>query len=170
MHNPVVFECARALEAAGLETLRFNYRGVGESTGGWDEGRGERDDARVALEFLLTAQPSAEQVVVAGYSFGAAIGLALGADEPSVSHLVAIAAPLGLFDASVLAACSKPKLFVHGSADELAPLEPIRTAVAETIAPPTDLRVLDGASHFFDAEQDQMGEVIQEWARANLPA
>src|ERR1051326_8510985 len=78
MHNKVVFRAARALQEAGYATLRFNFRGVGESTGTFDQGRGEADDARVALDYLLAEQPQAREVIVAGFSFGAWIGLRVG--------------------------------------------------------------------------------------------
>ena len=122
MHNPVVFHCAKALEAAGFETLRINFRGVGESTGQWDEGRGEFDDASAALDFLLESQTKARDILVVGYSFGSAIGLRLGAEDARVTRLIAVATPVGLLDLGFLTDCSKPKLFVHGSDDELAAL------------------------------------------------
>ncbi len=164
MHNPVVFHCAKALEAAGYETLRFNFRGVGESTGTWDEGRGEYDDARDALAFLLAAQPNASDVLVAGYSFGSAIGMRLGCESDRVARAIAIAMPIGLLGVDFLASCRKPKLFVHGSADELAPLAPLQDLVANGVAPPVKLEVIEGASHFFESGRDELVEAIHSWA------
>lgn len=164
MHNPVVFHCAKALEAAGYETLRINFRGVGESTGSWDEGRGEYDDARDALDFLLEAQPNASDVLVAGYSFGSAIGMRLGCDDDRVRRLVAVATPVGLLGLEFLSSCAKPKLFVHGSADDLAPLAPLRELVSNGVAPPAELTVIDGASHFFETGRDQLTESVRAWA------
>lgn len=164
MHNPVVFHCAKGLEAAGIETLRINFRGVGESTGAWDEGRGEYDDAVAALDFLLAQQPNASEVFVAGFSFGSAIGLRLGCQDARVHRLVAIATPVGMLDLGFLSDCSKPKLFVHGSLDDLAPLGPLRTLAEESVAPPADLHVIDGATHFFDSGRDELAEAIRTWA------
>jgi len=163
MHNPVVFHCAKALAAAGFETLRINFRGVGESTGQWDEGRGELDDAAAALDFLLADQPQAVEVVVAGYSFGSAIGLRLGCRDERVARLVAIATPVGLLDLGFLAKCTKPKLFVHGGSDELAPLDPLRALLERSVAPPADLRVIDRASHFFESGRDELCASIAQW-------
>ena len=163
MHNPVVFHCNKALEAAGFETLRINFRGVGESTGQWDEGRGEFDDAQAALDFLLNAQPGAREVVVAGYSFGSAIGLRLACSDPRVHRALGIAVPVRLLDMGFLASCTKPKLLVHGSADDLAPLAPLQEMVGDQIASPVDLRVIQGASHFFETGRDEMADAIQAW-------
>ncbi len=166
MHNPVVFHCAKALEAAGFETLRINFRGVGESTGEWDAGRGEFDDASAALDFLLDAQSQARDVVVAGYSFGSAIGLRLGCTDARVSRLIAVATPVGLLDLGFLSDCTKPKLFVHGSADELAPLGPLQQMVDGAVAPPADLHVIEGASHFFESGREELGDAVRMWAGA----
>src|SRR5215211_4003394 len=73
MHNKVVFRAAAALNDAGLVTLRVNFRGVGSSTGEHDEGRGELDDARAALDYLIGRYPG-KQVTLAGFSFGARVG------------------------------------------------------------------------------------------------
>lgn len=163
MHNPVVFHCARALEEIGFETLRFNFRGVGESTGSWDEGRGELRDASCALDFLLAAQPQAQQVVVAGFSFGAAIGLQLGCADARIGRIVAIAAPVRLLPGDALDGCRTPRLFVHGTNDELAPLEPLQQWLAEAEDESAVLRVIDGASHFFESGRDGMAAAIRDW-------
>ena len=161
MHNPVVFHCARALHELGYETLRINFRGVGESTGEYAHGRGEVEDARTALDFLLAEQPAARRVVVAGFSFGAAIGLELGCADPRVNQLVAIATPAGHFDFRFLARCSKAKLFVHGERDDVAPL-PALQALLRELPQPFELRVLPGGSHFFEGQLDALRDAIRE--------
>ena len=79
MHNKVVYRIAKALDGAGIVTLRFNFRGVEGSSGGYDQGRGEAEDAGVALEWLLAQQSAAREVLIAGFSFGASIGLRFSA-------------------------------------------------------------------------------------------
>ena len=161
MHNPVVFHCARALHEAGFETLRINFRGVGESSGAYDDGQGEIDDARVALDYLLRQQPMAREVLVAGFSFGAAIGLRLGCTDPRVQRIVAIATPAGHYDLGFLARCTKPKLFVHGDRDDVAPLAMLRDALDRLAVPAFELRVIAGTGHFFDGHLDELRAAVQ---------
>jgi alpha/beta superfamily hydrolase len=164
MHNPVVFHCARALHEAGFQTLRVNFRGVGESTGTHDDGRGETDDARVALDYLLAREPAARDVVVAGFSFGAAIGLRLGCADPRVHRMIAIAAPAGHYDLGFLAGCAKPKLLVHGDHDDVAPLALLRDALDGLGVPAADLRVIAGTGHFFESRLDELRALVHEFA------
>ena len=162
MHNKVVYRAAKALEEAGFETLRINFRGVGESSGVHDEGRGEIDDARAALDYLLLNQPHARQVVVAGFSFGAVIGLKLGCEDPRVTSLIAIGTPLRMDQLAFLDDCSKPVLFIHGEADELAALAPLKSRL-ETL-PATlkyRLEVITKAGHFFDHQLDELMRTIR---------
>lgn len=170
MHNPVVFHCARALHDAGFETLRVNFRGVGESTGTYDQGRGELDDARAALDFLLAEQPAARDVIVAGFSFGAAIGLRLGCDDPRAQRLVAIAAPAGHYDLAFLARCAKPKIFVHGDRDDVAPLAMLSDALERLQVPAYELRVIAGTGHFFESHLDELRGAVQAFAEAGAPS
>lgn len=166
MHNPVVFRCARSLEEAGFETLRINFRGVGESTGAHDQGRGETDDARAALDFLLEQAPAARDVVVAGYSFGAMVGLRLGCADTRVTRLIAIGTPAGMADLSCLAGCAKPKLFVHGERDDVAPLATLEALLAGRVAPPHELRVVPGAGHFFEIGMEELEAAMRAFAAA----
>lgn len=167
MHNKVVFRAARALNKAGYETLRFNFRGVGHSTGTFDNGAGEADDARVALEYLLSKHPEAQEVVLAGFSFGSAIGLRVGCADSRVTKLIAIGAPARMHDRAVLLACHKPKLFIHGTNDEIAPIDPIEDLIA-SLPPENDCRLvkIEGAGHFFDDQLEEMMEVVTEFALA----
>ncbi len=165
MHNKVVFRAARALNTVGYETLRFNFRGVGHSTGTFDDGPGETEDARLALDYLLSKQPQASEVIVAGFSFGSAIGLRMGCDDARVTKLIAIGAPIRMYDRSLLLNCPKPKLFIHGTADEIAPLAPIEELIA-SLPPENNCRLVKivGAGHFFDDQSEALMEVIAEFA------
>lgn len=159
MHNKVVFRAAKALTESGFETLRFNFRGVGASTGKHDDGDGERDDARVALDYLLTNQPMAKEVIIAGFSFGSIVALNVGCSDPRVHRLIAIGVPARLGKLDCLLECTKPKLFVHGAEDKIAPLEPLEEFLAK-LPPSSNHRLVSiaGAGHFFD---DQAEELIQ---------
>jgi hypothetical protein len=164
MHNPVVFHCARALHDAGFETLRINFRGVGDSSGTHDRGIGEVDDAREALDFLLAQQPAAKHVLVAGFSFGSAVALRLGCSDARVHRMVAIAAPAGMYDFGFLASCAKPKLFVHGDRDDVAPLSLLQDALERLAVPQADVRVVRGAGHFFESQLDELRAEVQRFA------
>jgi alpha/beta superfamily hydrolase len=166
MHNPVVFHCARALHEAGFTTLRINFRGVGESTGRHDQGRGEVEDARAGLDFLLGEQPQAREVVVAGFSFGAIVCLRLGCADDRVHRLIGVGTPAGMSDVSFLATCAKPKLFVHGEDDDVAPLAALQRVLAGDVAPPHELVVIPGATHFFESGHDALRAAIAAFVGA----
>lgn len=165
MHNPVVFHAERALREAGFSTLRINFRGVGESTGRHDGGRGEVDDARAALDFLLAAHPRATDVVVAGFSFGAAVALRLASEDARVRRAIAIGTPVAMLDPAALSAGGRPRLFVHGGRDDVAPIDSLERALGER-ASATSLHVVDGGTHFLDGDEDELREAIAEFVAA----
>lgn len=166
MHNKVVFRAARALSDAGLVTLRINFRGVGQSTGTHDEARGERDDARVALDYLAEKYP-ALPLTLAGFSFGARVGLEYGTAEPRVKNLIGIGTPVNMYDFSFLRSCTKPLLLVHGARDEFGDVDKLEALAGELTA---DVRVhvVPGAGHFFEGQLDEMSRVIREWMEEKL--
>ncbi len=165
MHNKVVFRAAAALNDAGLTTLRINFRGVGQSTGEHDEGRGERDDARAGLDYLAAKYPD-QEITLCGFSFGARVGLEVGMADDRVARMIAIGAPVDKYDFSFLAQCRKPILFVHGEHDEFGDVGRLRELV-EGLARQTDveLRVIEGAGHFFDNQLDQLKAAITVWMK-----
>ena len=93
MHNKVVFRAAAALNDAGLITLRINFRGVGQSSGEHDEGRGERNDVRTGLDYLSSNYPNLS-TTLCGFSFGARVGLEVGIADDRVRYLIGIGTPL----------------------------------------------------------------------------
>src|SRR5467141_3006705 len=117
MHNKVVFRAAAALNGAGLVVLRINFRGVGQSTGEHDEGRGEREDVRAGLDYLGQNYPS-QEITLCGFSFGARVGLEVGMTDDRVAQMISIGTPVDKYDFSFLAGSQKPILFVQGEHDE----------------------------------------------------
>ena len=174
MHNKVVFRAARALNDAGLVALRINFRGVGGSTGTHDHARGEQTDARVALDYLAEKYPNLS-VLLAGFSFGARVGLEVGVRDERVRALIGIGTPVSIpergYDFSFLRECRKPVLFVHGDRDEFGDVGKLQT-LAATLPPEAHARVeiIPNAGHFFDDQLDEMSRVIREWTEETMSA
>src|SRR6266849_4332278 len=140
MHNKVVFRAAAALNDAGLAVLRINFRGVGQSTGEHDEGRGEGDDARAGLDYLAENYPG-QEITLCGFSFGARVGLEVGIADERITRLISIGTPVDKYDFSFLGQCRKPILFVHGEHDEYGNIERLRELVARVaLNAPAELR------------------------------
>jgi alpha/beta superfamily hydrolase len=170
MHNKVVFRAAAALNDAGLITLRINFRGVGESTGQHDEGRGERNDVRAGLDYLSTSYPVLN-ITLCGFSFGARVGLEVGIEDSRVRYLIGIGTPLNKYDFEFLQACRKPLLLVHGEHDEFGDVEQVKKMAAE-LEQKTQVRlvVIPGAGHFFENQLDDLKLAITDWMTEQLSA
>jgi len=159
MNNNVVYRVAAALGAAGASVLRFNFRGVGRSTGSYDHGVGEEDDARDALDFLAGRYPGVP-LWMAGFSFGARVGLTVGAADDRVQKLLGVGLALKMFDYGFLAASPKPKAIVQAADDEYGGRDAITAAVA-TMADPRRLWVVDGATHPFPGKLDELEQAAK---------
>ncbi|MDT5263048.1 MAG: uncharacterized protein QOC61_2052 [Acidobacteriota bacterium] len=170
MHNKGVFRTARALNDAGLTTLRINFRGVGHSTGEHTGARGgEQEDARVALDYLVEKYPRLGPVFLAGFSFGARVGLEVGTHDPRVGYLIGIGTPVSIserdYDFSFLSECRKPLLLVHGERDEFGSVSDLRALAARLPAEArVRLEIIPGAGHFFDDQLEDLRRVVAEWA------
>jgi hypothetical protein len=161
LHNKVVYQAAKALDACGGAVLRFNFRGTGLSQGTHDQGRGELDDVRAALDFLAT-EFSGLPLLLAGFSFGCWVGLRVGCEDARVERLIGIGAPVNSSNFSYLETCSKPKLFVHGSNDEFGDVRRLEK-MAGNLPGKKKLVVVDGVNHFFAGKIEELGNVIREW-------
>jgi hypothetical protein len=175
MHNKVAFRTARALNEAGCVALRINFRGTGQSTGTHDYARGgEQSDAGAALDYLVEKYPGLP-VILAGFSFGARVGLEVGTRDARVGALVGVGTPVSIaergYDFSFLDECRKPVLFVHGERDEFGDVGVLQS-LAATIPAEARARVevIAGAGHFFDQQLDELTRVIGEWAEEILGA
>ncbi len=161
LHNKVVFRAAKAAVQAGLAVLRFNFRGVGKSEGQFDQGAGERDDVRAALDFLETRFAD-RPVCLMGFSFGAWVGLAVGAQDPRVHYLVGLGLPVASTDLGFLRPVTKPKLIIQGTEDVYGPRRQVEALFRE-LAEPKRIHWVEGADHFFTGRMDEVQAVIQPY-------
>jgi alpha/beta superfamily hydrolase len=163
MDNPVVVRIAEVAAALGIATLRFNFRGVGRSTGAHGGGEAERLDITAALGALRSRLRSPSRVVLAGYSFGSVVSASV-APGASLAGLALIAPPLAMTGDHVLAALSSltiPILVVIGANDDYCPLPVFEHARVRL--PRAAVRVIERANHFFFGTLFPLGEALREW-------
>jgi uncharacterized protein len=163
MHNPVVSTMAESAFREGYSTLRFNFRGAGESEGSYGEGIGEKEDVQAAIQFLsLKLRVPEPFLILAGYSFGAWTGLQVAAQDPKVRGMVGIAPPLGIYDFGFLKESRKNKLFVVGNQDMYCPLPVLEKWYGE-LEEPKSLTVLPGADHFFSSHIPALTQALKDF-------
>jgi hypothetical protein len=163
MHNKVAHRVAATLHGLGAAVVRFNFRGVGHSTGAFDRGEGELEDARTALRFVRERYPNARRWA-AGFSFGSWVASRLAASEPDIERLILIAPPVHTQTFEELRTLATPKLVVQGTGDEICKPENLERAWPAWSEPKRLVRV-PGASHFFDRQLAELGEAILEGLR-----
>ncbi len=168
MHNKVVYRAAAGLFEAGSVTLRFNFRDVGNSTGAYDDGNGEKQDVKDALDFLTENYPNKE-ITLAGFSFGSRVGGEVALADERIIRLISIGTPVDKYDFSFLKEWRKPILFVHGDRDEFGSIESLNslvTQVAENTE--TKLVVFENCGHFFDKHLNELKDTIREWTLGQM--
>ena len=158
MDDAVVGAVGHHLRAAGVATLRFNFRGGGRSEGRHGGGVAEVDDVRAALDWVAVAAPGARLALV-GYSFGSAVALRAAAVDPRPGRVAAIALPAAMLEVGFLAACRTPTLFVHGDRDQFAPAARLDALIAGCPAE-TEIVRLPGADHFLRGAEGRVAESV----------
>ena len=167
MHTKAVYRATKAFARLGCAVLRFNFRGVGQSDGMFDNAVGELDDFRAGLDFMASRYPGA-YLWAAGFSFGAYVALTAGVRDDRVSILIGIAPALHMYDFSEVRASTKPKYFVQGERDELCPLAQMQAFFAE-LPEPKRLVVVPGANHLFNGQAEEVGTAVTQMF-AHAPA
>lgn len=162
MDAPVVCELAWACTRAGLASLRFNWRGVGGSTGA-PSGDLALACADIQASLLQLGRTVPGRLVAAGYSFGAAATLNAAAEQPRVDRLVLVAPPPAMLDAERLRGEQRDVLLLAGEHDTLAPPAALEALVAEL--PRARFVVIPEADHFFAAGLVQLGNEVTNWLR-----
>jgi len=170
LHNKVVFHTMKALNSFGFPVLRFNFRGAGLSHGEHEQGLGEVDDVRTALDWL-----GAEfhlPLLFAGFSFGAAVGLRAACPDARVKALITLGTPVvpvaadtetpRVYTYDFLRDCAKPKLFISGARDQFGPRAKLEAVVA-SVPEPKKLVIIEGADHFFEGRLRELRQTIEAW-------
>jgi len=163
MNNKVVYSLYKVFTQRGFSSLRFNFRGVGRSQGRFDNGQGELADAAAALDWIQGHNPDAGGCWIAGFSFGAWIGMQLLMRRPEIEGFISVAPPANRFDFSFLAPCPASGLIVHGDGDELVPPDDVKTLATKLSAQrdiTVERRVIAGANHFFQDRLDELRAVV----------
>lgn len=160
MHTKMVFHGAKGLTRAGCVVMRFNFRGVGLSTGLFDDGRGEQDDFRAAVDYAAGRFPGLP-IWAAGASFGAYVAMTAGVGDDRVSVLIGVAVPVGNRDFAAVATSPKPKFIVHGEADAIFPIGKVRELYAQ-MEEPKEFVVIDRASHVFEGQASEVGDALED--------
>ncbi len=170
LHNKVVFHTMKALHSFGFPVLRFNFRGTGLSQGEHDQGNGEVDDVRAALDWLDREYHL--PLVFAGFSFGAAVGLRAAYDDARVDAMIGLGTPVEpvssgpeeprVYGFDFLQNCAKPKLFMSGARDQFGPRDKLEELVA-SVPEPKKLVLIEGGDHFFEGRLREMREAIESW-------
>lgn len=169
-HNKVVFHAMKALNSFGLPVLRFNFRGAGLSQGEHDQGNGEVDDVRAAIDWV--DREFHLPLIFAGFSFGAAVGLRAACPDSRVKAAIGLGLPVApidgrAYDFGFLEACAKPKLFVSGDRDQFGTPAQLKNLI-DPIAEPKKLILIAGADHFFEGRLRELREAIEQWVRESV--
>jgi len=163
MNNNVVLGIKEALAIAGFAVLRFNFRGVGSSEGNHDQGRAEVEDVVSALSFL-TGQPMVDgnRLFMAGYSFGAWVGLHAACKVENLQSAAGIAPPFGIFDFDFLKNVSFPILLVSGDRDDFCNMKELQSNFSE-ISSRKKKVIIPGADHFYWGREQEVGKTVREF-------
>ena len=176
MNNAPTVQLYRCFMKRGFATLRFNFRGVGRSQGEFDSGIGELADAASALDWLQNNNPTAAQTWVAGYQFGAWIGMQLLMRRPETDGFISMSPPTNVYDFSFLAPCPASGLILHGTADAVAAPSEVERVVAKLRTQKgivIDYDLIEGANHYWTDHlqniEDHVGDYLDKRMAAELP-
>jgi len=171
MNNKVVFDVFHIFARRGFSVLRFNFRGVGRSQESFDHGQGELRDAAAALDWMQQHNPNSSGCWVAGFSFGAWIGMQLLMRRPEIEGFISIAPPANLYDFSFLAPCPSSGLIVHGDKDAVVPYKDVSGLVEKLKTQKgiiIDQKVIPGANHFFDGKIEPLMQSVSAYLDKRL--
>ncbi|MGH6830735.1 MAG: alpha/beta hydrolase, partial [Methylocella sp.] len=166
MNNKIVYQLYHVFARRGFSTLRFNFRGVGRSQGSYDRGEGELSDAAAALDWLQGQNATAAHCWIAGFSFGAWIGMQLLMRRPEIGRFISVAPPANVYDFGFLAPCPASGLVLQGDADDVVPHESVNKLVhklANQRDIAIDYRLIRGANHFFHGRLRELETAVETY-------
>ena len=172
MNNPIAYQLYQEFLDREFSVLRFNFRGVGRSQGTFDNGIGELSDAASALDWVQSLCPDARQCWIAGYSFGAWIGMQLLLRRPEISGFISISPPANLYDFTFLAPCPASGLIIQGDADRVVPIEDVDKLIERLNAQKgitITYKIFEQANHFFENDMDKLKDEVAAYLDQRIP-
>ncbi|AFX98370.1 hypothetical protein A1OE_167 [Candidatus Endolissoclinum faulkneri L2] len=171
MNNKVVYSLYKTFAAREFSTLRFNFRGVGRSHGAYSGGDGELLDAASAINWLQSNNPNFRFCWIAGFSFGAWIGMQLLMRHPEINGFVIISPPVSLFDFNFLASCPVSGLVINGDKDHIVSVDLVKKLV-DKLSAQKDIRithkVIKDANHLFDQQIINLSQAVGAYLDMNV--
>lgn len=165
MNNRVTYAIYSAFVESGFSAIRFNFRGVGKSEGIHDKGEGELTDTAAVLDWIQSIHQGQRELWIAGFSFGALIGMQLLMRRPEIAGFVSVCPPANIYDFSFLAPCPVSGLMVNGERDQVCPLEPVNKLVEKLNTQrgiSIDYRVIPDCDHSFKGHIDTLKQCISD--------
>ena len=159
LHNKVVFRLARGIRETGAAVLRFNFRGVGQSGGEHDNGKGEQDDVRAAVAYMRDRYPGLP-LQLAGFSFGSSMSLKVACGDPGIERVIGCGVPVDRASFGFLKACACPRYFIHSTNDEYGSKARMQE-VYESMPAPKQLEWVEAEDHFFKGSLDAFEEAVK---------
>lgn len=165
MHNKVVHYLAKTFNDCGYGSIRFNYRGVGQSIGNYGEGLGESDDALAVFDWVRSHLNTQQPIWLAGFSFGGYVALR-SSTQRDVAGLITVAPAVNLLDFQALTLPNTPWLMIHGDEDDVVPFE---DAVKwyNSLSKQPHFEVMDGAGHFFHGRLNELRDKVTQFLNKN---
>ena len=171
MNNPIIMEMFHIFDSFGFSTFRFDFRGVGKSEGKFDNGLGELSDSAAGLDWVQRQNPNTNQCWVAGFSFGALLGMQLLMRRPEIRRFISISPQPNLYDFNFLAPCPASGIIIQGKKDELVPIEDTSRLALKLQSQKSitvDYEEISGANHFYDNEIHKLNKTITGYIEREL--
>ena len=169
MNNRVTVALYNSFVECGFSAIRFNFRGVGKSEGVHDKGEGELTDTAAVLDWIQSINHGQRKLWVAGFSFGALIGMQLLMRRPEISGFISVCPPTNVYDFSFLAPCPVSGMIINGENDIICPRESVDKLVEKLNSQrgiSIDYRVIPNCDHSFKDHFDTLRDCVRDYVEA----
>ncbi len=168
MNNKVTYVAYQTFRNLGFSVMRFNFRGVGKSEGSFDNGEGELSDAASILDWLQTQNPNSTDFWIAGFSFGAWIGMQLLMRRPELQGFISVSPPANMYDFNFLAPCPVSGIMIQGDSDDVVDhksVQDLAKRLSDQRGIEIDLDIISGADHFYTNKLRNVSESIEGYLK-----
>ena len=171
MHSKIIFLMEKIFYENGFNTLKFNFRGVGNSEGVYGEGKEEIVDASICYDWLQDNNLYSKIFWVAGFSFGAYIAIQIMMRRVEISRFIALGTPANMFDISFIYPCPINGLFVHAEKDTIAPLKDAEKIIKKAIRTKDkviEYELIKNADHFFSQHMNELEKIVSNYVKKDI--